>query len=743
MSITMYVHTMIYISVICAFCIFGQVLAEVNMTITVLDNNRDKTTKTFMCSNDSNTVHVQVFDTIYFNLISKLYMNYFWCYIGEGRIEVQGNDHKNVTSVLFQVTDTSTGQLNCWIYTERDVKYIEDRSVNYLGHTYRQLTCQMTLYVKHKLSLTIFNAKDNIKEELFKNGVYHYKAGDHLTITCSCLSLKSSNLPKGATLTIFQLRDKLTQQDKSTDLNNVSASFTLQRTDNYSSIICSYRSPDYRSHDITLDLVLVPDEPPKMTLEGGDGKFYETSDSNYVYEGTTTDIITISCSRKQTEGSLHWDYCSYKTDANCSTVRNTQSLTIKRYNFSLSKMNGSYLECVYTSPEGVPTKSTISFKLTKENDQNEVSGDRNSFKIDVASNFFYNGDTFYFNCSTKGDYMLSMYFCDSSDVHYTVPENFQYNNGLTTSSNSYNMNFSSDEVTLYCQRLKKNLVRRSSGIISLKLTRQEITDEKGPKSTNEKTTNSLKEDQKPISDNMNSMFNKTSDQDSDVSIRVIIIYSLAGVGILFILILLIVIIKILTSKKVNSRRQNQEDVTYENLQNESASPMPFPRAARLEEIYLTPSDSSAESPYAYPTNESETYALPYTAKNIEELYSKPVPKSQRDKPSNQKQLYSAVLPKNMRNRPVHKTDDVTYAQIEINTKKSLSKPDRNPNSDYATIMDVNVDYANLNISANTNVGTDNEQSYTNVFNKESYVNSKSKKVDSDYAEPSYCEINKL
>ncbi|RVE49590.1 hypothetical protein evm_005722 [Chilo suppressalis] len=370
----------------------------------------------------------------------------------------------------------------------------------------------------------------------------------------------------------------------------------------------------------------------------------------------------------------------------------------------------------------------------------DVSGDRNSFKIDVASIFFYNGDTFYFNCSTKGDYKLSMYFCDSSDVHYTVPENFQYNNGLTTSSNSYNMNFSSDEVTLYCQRLKRNSVR---GIISLKLTRQEITDEKGPKSTNEKTTNSLKEDQKPISDNMNSMFNKTSDQDSDVSIRVIIIYSLAGVGILFILILLIVIIKILTSKKVNSRRQNQEDVTYENLQNESASPTSFPRAARLEEIYLTPSDSSAESPYAYPTNESETYALPYTAKNIEELYSKPVPKSQRDKPSNQKQLYSAVLPKSMRNRPVHKTDDVTYAQIEINTKKSLSKPDRNPNSDYATIMDVNVDYANLNISANTNVGTDNEQSYTNVFNKESYVNSKSKKVDSDYAEPSYCEINKL
>ncbi|RVE40554.1 hypothetical protein evm_014796 [Chilo suppressalis] len=68
------------------------------MTITVLDNNRDKTTKTFMCSNDSNTLHVQVFDTIYFNLISKLYMNYFWCYNGKGQFTLKGDDYKNMTS---------------------------------------------------------------------------------------------------------------------------------------------------------------------------------------------------------------------------------------------------------------------------------------------------------------------------------------------------------------------------------------------------------------------------------------------------------------------------------------------------------------------------------------------------------------------------------------------------------------------------------------------------------------------
>ncbi|CAH0404447.1 unnamed protein product [Chilo suppressalis] len=277
-----------------------------------------------MCSNDSNTLHVQVFDTVYFNLISNLYMNYFWCYNGKGQFTLKGDDYKNMTSALFQVTDTLAGQWNCSIYTKKDVKYIENRSVNYLGHNYLKFTCQMTLYVKHKLLLTIFSAKDKrFTQEHFKNGVYHYKEGDHFTFSCSCLSVKSSVLPKGTSLRIFQMR-----------------------------------------------------EPPKITLAGGKGKFYETSVSNYIYEGTTNDTITsLICSRKQTDGSLQWVFCSNKTDDTCmTTVKNKQSQTITLDNFYLSpELNGTDVKCIYTSPVGDQSKSTISLNLTEENHHNKGS----------------------------------------------------------------------------------------------------------------------------------------------------------------------------------------------------------------------------------------------------------------------------------------------------------------------------------------------------------------------------------
>ncbi|RVE40485.1 hypothetical protein evm_014865 [Chilo suppressalis] len=79
------------------------------------------------------------------------------------------------------------------------------------------------------------------------------------------------------------------------------------------------------------------------------------------------------CSRKQTNGSLQWVFCSNKTDDTCmTTVKNNQSQTITLYNLYLSpELNGTDVKCIYTSPVGEQSKSTISLNLTEENHHNK------------------------------------------------------------------------------------------------------------------------------------------------------------------------------------------------------------------------------------------------------------------------------------------------------------------------------------------------------------------------------------
>jgi hypothetical protein len=143
----------------------------------------------------------------------------------------------------------------------------------------------------------------------------------------------------------------------------------------------------------------------------------------------------------------------------------------------------------------------------------------------------------------------------------------------------------------------------------------------------------------------------------------------------------------------------------------------FPSAPKLEETYLDPADCQ-ESPYAYTRNyEAETYALPYN-RPIEELYTKPIPKSQRKNPP----LYSVVLPKS-------KKREVTDTEIAVSPSKN--KPRVVDETIYATV-----------INQGSSEGNYADPNYTNVFNNEPYVNSKSAKDTSEYAEPSYCELNR-
>ncbi|CAG9794537.1 unnamed protein product [Diatraea saccharalis] len=170
--------------------------------------------------------------------------------------------------------------------------------------------------------------------------------------------------------------------------------------------------------------------------------------------------------------------------------------------------------------------------------------------------------------------------------------------------------------------------------------------------------------------NITSQLNLSSTKAGEIHVD-LIIWTLVGTGIIIIIILIIIMIKVCSSKKTGITK-NQEDVTYENLCNESGTPTTFPRSARLEETYLRPSDCR-ESPYANLTADNETYALPYVEKNIENLYSKPVSKSERGKVAHSKTSLTAAK----RTEPV-------YAEIDVDPK--IFNKNVNTAIEYATVV---------------------------------------------------------
>ncbi|RVE41187.1 hypothetical protein evm_014161 [Chilo suppressalis] len=99
---------------------------------------------------------------------------------------------------------------------------------------------------------------------------------------------------------------------------------------------------------------------------------------------------------------------------------------------------------------------------------NLVPDDGNSINVIRSS------ETHHFKCSIKVDYKPSMYF-NGSGVIYNFPEKCKYYSSSATSNNSYNVNFTIHEVTLFPEKLKNNSSRE---VPNFTLTSQKLTDEK-------------------------------------------------------------------------------------------------------------------------------------------------------------------------------------------------------------------------------------------------------------------------
>lgn len=153
------------------------------------------------------------------------------------------------------------------------------------------------------------------------------------------------------------------------------------------------------------------------------------------------------------------------------------------------------------------------------------------------------------------------------------------------------------------------------------------------------------------------------------------------------------------------------DITYENLRNDRQFP------PNLETNYARPFDRLDEdATYACP---SQQYSVPYVEKDVNQLYAKPIPKNQRQKPK--QELYTEVLPKSLCNK-----NNPTYAELEFSSgsKKKKEKPEEPLYSEVQK-----QEYMNLNAKQNPNYG--------NICNDQ-FANADT----SEYVEPAYCEIGK-
>ncbi|KAL0858832.1 hypothetical protein ABMA27_011289 [Loxostege sticticalis] len=217
-----------------------------------------------------------------------------------------------------------------------------------------------------------------------------------------------------------------------------------------------------------------------------------------------------------------------------------------------------------------------------------------------------------------------------------------------------------------------------------------------------------------------------------------------GSGVLIIVVLVACSIMVFKKGKREEAMIQRASVNYEHFTNDAQEPTPpFPRGAKLEQTYLAPVDLE-ESPYAISRpQDTDTYALPYTPSTVEELYSKPVPKTSRINA-----LYSQILPKSLRgNQNSSKyvnsgaKDELQYAEIGHPSKNYANVQDKSKEKtveedNYAEILHRSDDYANLN--GQKTGGKPKDDNYTNVFSNDPYVNAKR----DDYAEPSYCELSR-
>ncbi|XP_026754039.2 uncharacterized protein LOC113514221 [Galleria mellonella] len=166
-------------------------------------------------------------------------------------------------------------------------------------------------------------------------------------------------------------------------------------------------------------------------------------------------------------------------------------------------------------------------------------------------------------------------------------------------------------------------------------------------------------------------------------------------------ILIFITLSIIKAIKKYFRTLRQSNTEYENLTSQNTQP--FPNSSTLEATYCSPADLKS-------SGSENIYAQPYKPKNPEDLYSIPIPKSKRKNPPAES-LYAELA--------FHNKND----QID---SRNLGRNEKEP--EYACIKKA----PNANDKQKQASSTD----YTNVFEKDRYVNSK----DQEYVEPSYYEV---
>ncbi|XP_063836511.1 uncharacterized protein LOC135085659 isoform X3 [Ostrinia nubilalis] len=208
-----------------------------------------------------------------------------------------------------------------------------------------------------------------------------------------------------------------------------------------------------------------------------------------------------------------------------------------------------------------------------------------------------------------------------------------------------------------------------------------------------------------------------------------------GGGVLMLLIVITATVRAFRKGKREEAMVQRASVNYESFTNEPQEPTPpFPQGPKLEQTYLAPIDLQ-ESPYATSRPENDTYALPYTPSNVEELYSKPVPKRSRIN-----ELYTKVLPKSLRKQQESSkyvnSAELTYAEISHTgpSKKPVAHKQIQKEDNYAAVVHNNY----VNVNKDTKYGKARNDGYSEVVPNTTYAN-----VTNDvYVEPSYCELGR-
>ncbi|KAL4711350.1 hypothetical protein ACJJTC_019191 [Scirpophaga incertulas] len=186
-----------------------------------------------------------------------------------------------------------------------------------------------------------------------------------------------------------------------------------------------------------------------------------------------------------------------------------------------------------------------------------------------------------------------------------------------------------------------------------------------------------------------------------------------GVLILLIIISLIIYCFAYRTRRTQNKRTQE---LYENLCEVNLQSEQFPNSRKLEQTYMTTVD-------AIKTDSGDTlnpYSLPYVEKDLNNLYSKPIPKNQRQAIASHH--YASVIPKSQRGK-----EEISYAELNLGKTKDFQK---NIMPEYAAVQKTGL---------NSIHAADGK--YENVFNGKPYVNINNR--NNDLVEPNYCEVRKL